>query len=146
MSNLENISKLENINNFSNFIRLSPDLFEDKYNIVNINGNLKIVKKDEHLMIEHIKSFMDQKVENSRQIVVYIYLEEYKTNNMRISFIQKISNLLQNGYPDALYKCFIMNAPKYFNIVYKIISLMLDKETKSKIYFQNCEILGNQNQ
>jgi len=138
MSNLENISKLENINNFSNFIRLSPDLFED--------GNLKIVKKDEHLMIEHIKSFMDQKVENSRQIVVYIYLEEYKTNNMRISFIQKISNLLQNGYPDALYKCFIMNAPKYFNIVYKIISLMLDKETKSKIYFQNCEILGNQNQ
>ena len=84
---------------------------------------------------------MNDILKDKKQVVVYAYLEGYKSKNMRITFIQKMSNILQNEYPDMLYKCFIVKAPSYFSIVFKIVSIMMDKETRSKIVFQNCQPL-----
>ena len=145
MSNLENSSKLENINNFDNFIKISPDLFENKYKIININGQYKLDKKNESSLLDYIRIFMNDILKDKKQIVVYVYLEGYKTKNMRMGFIQKLSNVLQNEYPDMLYKCFIVKAPSYFSIVYKLISIMMDKETKAKIIFQNCQPMDDIN-
>ena len=48
-------------------------------------------------------------------------------------FIQYISNLLKDKYPNKLYKCYVYNAPFIFSQVLSIISLFVDKETMTKI-------------
>jgi hypothetical protein len=48
-------------------------------------------------------------------------------------FIQDISKLLKDNYPNKLYKCYVYNAPFIFSQVLNIISLFVDKETITKI-------------
>lgn len=54
------------------------------------------------------------------------------------SFIQSISTLLKNRYPDKLNKCYIYNAPFVFSQIYSFVSLFIDKDTQNKI-----EIVSN---
>lgn len=126
-------------NDFSSFIQISPDLLDNKYGILNINGNYQLKRQDESSLLIYLRQTINDLLKNVEKVVVYAYLEGYKTKNMRIKFIQNISNILQTEYPDILHRCYIINAPSYFSIVYKIVSMMLDKETKSKIIFKNCK-------
>mmetsp|Transcript_5852 Transcript_5852/g.8190 ORF Transcript_5852/g.8190 Transcript_5852/m.8190 type:complete len:267 (-) Transcript_5852:9-809(-) len=51
-------------------------------------------------------------------------------------------NILQNHYPERLGLCFVINAPWYFSLLYKIVSLLLDPVTKEKIHW----VSGNKEQ
>ena len=53
-------------------------------------------------------------------------------------FIQYVSKLLKDNYPNKLYKCYVYNAPFFFSQVLSIISLFVDKETITKI-----EVINN---
>ena len=53
--------------------------------------------------------------------------------NKHRDFIQHISKLLKDNYPNKLYKCYVYNAPFIFSQVLNIISLFVDKETITKI-------------
>jgi hypothetical protein len=48
-------------------------------------------------------------------------------------FIQNMSTLLKDRYPNKLEKCFIHNAPIIFTQLYSVICLFIDKETQTKI-------------
>ena len=132
---------------FSNFILESKDLYEDKYPIININGDFVIKKNIEETLLDYIHELVENVLKNHKVIVVYAYLENYKNKNIRIFFLQKMLTIFQRDFPDILYKCFIVDAPPYFNIIYRVVSMMIDKETRSKIHFQNCKFdpsnLGN---
>ena len=141
MSNKTNASILidNHENDFNSFINISSDLLDKKYGILNINGGYQLKRDNESDLLLYVRNTMNILLEKVDKVVVYAYLEGYKTKNMRIKFIQNISNILQTEYPDILYKCYIINAPSYFSVVYKFVSFMLDKETKSKIIFKNCK-------
>jgi hypothetical protein len=48
-------------------------------------------------------------------------------------FIQQMSKVLKERYPDRLYKCYIYNAPFVFSQIYNIVSRFIDKDTQEKI-------------
>jgi len=65
----------------------------------------------------------------------YLTISEFDKHK---DFIQYISKLLKDNYPNKLYKCYVYNAPFMFSQVLSIISLFVDKETMTKI-----EIINN---
>lgn len=48
-------------------------------------------------------------------------------------FIFQFVQLVQTRYPNKLNKCFIYEAPSIFAQMYKLLSVIMDKETKQKI-------------
>ena len=50
-----------------------------------------------------------------------------------IKFIQNMSVILKEKYPNKLTKCFVHNAPFVFSQILNIVSMFIDKETQSKI-------------
>ena len=48
-------------------------------------------------------------------------------------FIFKFVQLLQTRYPNKLNKCFIYETPSIFAQMYKLLSVIMDRETKQKI-------------
>ena len=48
-------------------------------------------------------------------------------------FIQHLSGILKDRYPNKLEKCYIYNAPFVFAKIYNIVSRFIDKDTQTKI-------------
>ena len=48
-------------------------------------------------------------------------------------FIQHLSTVLKDRYPNKLEKCYIYNAPFVFAKIYNIVSMFIDKDTQQKI-------------
>jgi hypothetical protein len=48
-------------------------------------------------------------------------------------FIQQMSQILQEKYPDKLSKCYIYNSPFIFSQIFNFVSMFVDKETLKKI-------------
>ena len=48
-------------------------------------------------------------------------------------FIQHLSTVLKDRYPNKLEKCYIYNAPFVFAKIYNVVSMSIDKDTQQKI-------------
>jgi hypothetical protein len=48
-------------------------------------------------------------------------------------FIQHLSTVLKDRYPNKLEKCYIYNAPFVFAKIYNVVSMFIDKDTQQKI-------------
>jgi hypothetical protein len=48
-------------------------------------------------------------------------------------FIQQMSSILKEKFPDKLNLCYIYDAPYLFKQIYSFLSLLIDKKTLGKI-------------
>jgi hypothetical protein len=51
-------------------------------------------------------------------------------------FIQNMSCILKDRFPDKLEKCFIHEGSFIFKQIYNLISIFIDKPTLKKVHFQ----------
>jgi hypothetical protein len=51
-------------------------------------------------------------------------------------FIQNMSCILKDRFPDKLEKCFIHEGSFIFKQIYNLLSIFIDKTTLKKVYFQ----------
>ena len=66
--------------------------------------------------------------------IIYDVLQAIKSMNKQVrSFIQKLTKLDQDYYPEYLGKMFIVNTPTAFKAVWSMIKPWLDKRTQRKI-------------
>ena len=86
-----------------------------------------------------IFNFMIQKIDtvlsSKSTFVVYINLKKLTILDFdkHRQFIQHLSDVLKDRYPDRLEKCYIYNAPFVFAQIYNILSTFIHKETQDKI-------------
>lgn len=98
----------------------SKDLDEEKI----FNNLIKIFKQSLEI---------SEKIYNKNQIIVIANMQKMTFSNINSSFLKKMVNILQDTYPERLFRCFIKNPPFIFNYIYKIIRPFMDNRTTSKI-------------
>ena len=54
-------------------------------------------------------------------------------------FIQKISQIMKDEFPEKMDICYIYNAPYIFSKLFSIVSVFIDKETQKKIKLMDME-------
>ncbi|MES1909549.1 MAG: hypothetical protein MHM6MM_002267 [Cercozoa sp. M6MM] len=50
-----------------------------------------------------------------------------------IDYLRHVLHTTQTAYPEMLHKCIIINAPMFFNVVWKLVAPMLNSRTQSRI-------------
>ena len=68
---------------------------------------------------------------------IYINLKNVKVKNADFEFLKVLIPFLENSYPEALSKLYFHNIPFIFKTTYPLIRLMIDKDTRKKIFFIN---------
>lgn len=85
-------------------------------------------------MLEGVIKITEKKQKNAKtQIQLIINVEGVTRKQIKIQVIKLLLNTMQNNYPETLGGCAIVNLPSIFGHMFKVISLMMDKETKNKI-------------
>lgn len=91
-------------------------------------------------IIENIISNINKALEISYNIfgidkfVIKVYLKK-DISTINKKFLIKLINELEDKYSQKLQYCYIIDASILFKTMFKIISLFLNKDTKSKIKF-----------
>ncbi|GAB4850180.1 hypothetical protein Ancab_029475 [Ancistrocladus abbreviatus] len=75
------------------------------------------------------------------KFTVIIDLQGWGYSNSDIGGYLASLSILQDYYPERLRKLFMLNAPRIFATVWKIIYPFIDKQTKSKIMFVEKRVL-----
>ena len=99
------------------------------------NAILKVVKKDRDIVKNHIVKTLLEAIVISKdnQIVLNVLASNIKKNRLYPPFVLALAKICKKKFEDKLYKCFIRQPSKLFRIVYSIVSIMIDQETKDKI-------------
>ncbi len=88
-------------------------------------------------MIQKIDSVLAGNSVLSGNSVFTVYVNLKKLTVLEVDkhgqFIQQMSKVLKERYPDRLDKCYIYNAPFVFSQIYNIVSRFIDKDTQDKI-------------
>lgn len=110
-----------------------------KYGVLIVNARFyNSTMNEENIFKKLIDIFtqalnISEKLYQKKQIIVLSNMERITFNNINSSFLKKMVKILQDTYPERLYKCYIQKPPFIFNYIYKIIRPFLDKRTTSKI-------------
>ena len=64
-----------------------------------------------------------------------IILDQYKKCDLGLSFYIPLSKFLKKTFKGNLNKCYFVDAPKIFKILFKIIYFLMDKDTRDKVIF-----------
>tara|TARA_B100000073_G_C23699605_1_gene559757 strand:+ start:57 stop:548 length:492 start_codon:yes stop_codon:yes gene_type:complete len=104
------------------------------------------IKEIQDGLIQHMDETIAEVLKHSSVFNIYIDVGNFKTklvSKNAISVIKQLIKLFQDKYPDTLEKCTIINTPKVFRFLFKIIYLFLDDVTRKKIILvgKNNEIL-----
>lgn len=86
-------------------------------------------------IIEHITNKLDYIINKYGNYYVNVNMKGLTITEIdkHRNFIQTITLMLQNKYPNTLIKCRIHNTPSVFTILYKFVSSFIDKETLDKL-------------
>ena len=125
LSNLEIIQKLC-CNQKENHIVLNYSYF--KYIIKN-----KLYSWDE--IIQYIVSLKRNILKNHSQFIIHMNINDLTLMDIDkyYLFIQKISQIMKEEFPEKMNVCHIYNAPYIFSKLFSIVSVLIDKETQKKI-------------
>uniref|UniRef100_A0A6C0AZ04 CRAL-TRIO domain-containing protein n=1 Tax=viral metagenome TaxID=1070528 RepID=A0A6C0AZ04_9ZZZZ len=96
-------------------------------------------KENYQFIIQYIVSIMETMIKGHDQdkntltfhvnmsSITLLHIEKY------YSFIQELSEVLKQTFPDTLETCYIYNAPFIFSKLFSVVSVFIDKKTLSKI-------------
>lgn len=92
-------------------------------------------KETYNIILLHIITNIDTILSEHDGFIVHINMKNLTITDVdkHIKFIQNMSVLLKEKYPNKLTKCFVHNAPFVFSQILNIVSMFIDKETQSKI-------------
>ena len=87
------------------------------------------------LILNYIISNIDNIILTYSEFDVHVNLKNLTIIDIdkHKTFIQHISSLLKDKYPQKLAKCYVYNAPFVFAQFLNIVSIFIDKDTLSKI-------------
>jgi sulfatase maturation enzyme AslB (radical SAM superfamily) len=90
-------------------------------------------------ILNYIIHNIDNVLNENRNFIVHVNMKNLTVNdiNKHKNFIQVMSTILKERYPEKLLKCYIYNAPFIFAKIFNIVSIFIDKETQKKIELVN---------
>ena len=145
-----------NFNNISNFSQsLNMKINENKlqellHNFCNVKANNEIIINYKYFKI--INTFIDKNnILNYLIFIVENVLKNYNTFIVHVNiekltlleidknrdFVQNMSNVLKDRFPDKLEVCFIYEGSFIFKQIYNLLALFVDKKTLKKIKFND---------
>lgn len=145
-----------NFNNISNFSQsLNMKINEHKlqellHNFCNVKANNEIIINYKYFKI--INTFIDKNnILNYLIFIVENVLKNYNTFIVHVNiekltlleidknrdFVQNMSNVLKDRFPDKLEVCFIYEGSFIFKQIYNLLALFVDKKTLKKIKFND---------
>ena len=88
-----------------------------------------------NIIINHITNNIDEILSKYPKFNVYVNLKNLTLVDVdkHKDFIQDISIILKDRYPDKLTKCYIYNEPFVFSQIFNMISYFIDKDTQTKV-------------
>jgi hypothetical protein len=94
-------------------------------------------KENYQFIIQYIVSMMKTLIEVQSQNTLTFHVNMSSITLLHIekyySFIQELSDILKQTFPDKLETCYIYNAPFIFSKLFHVMSVLIDKKTLSKI-------------
>ena len=145
----KNIMKLQDINYDENMLFNYFNELNEKFcyiqNSNDIYINYKLYKKiisffsnkidSDNYMLNYVNNKIEQILINKDSFNIHLDVETLTLLDIdkNKEFIQKISLVLKERFPDKLNKCFIYNASFIFSNLFSIISYLIDKKTQQKI-------------
>jgi hypothetical protein len=140
------IEKFENTSSEKIILKITKGQWQDIYDgLCNIHQqSIRIdyvyfkhfaTRETYSLILSLITNKIDTVLLNNNNFNVHVNMKSLSLLELEkhMDFIQNISKLLRDRYPNKLLKCFIYNAPFVFSQLFNIISFLIDKETLSKI-------------
>jgi len=132
----------------SNFnLKLNEDKLQELlFNFCHIDSNNEIILNYKYFKI--VNSILDNTnilnyliyiiatiLKKTDTFIIHVYIEnltilEIDKNKL---FIQQMSFILKEKFPDKLNLCYIYDAPYLFKQIYSFLSLLIDKKTLGKI-------------
>ena len=99
------------------------------------NAVLKVKKKDRDFVKNHIIETILKAIVLSKdnQFVLNVLAGNIKKNRLYPPFVLALARICKSTFDDKMYKCFIRRPSRLFRVVYAILALMGDQETKEKI-------------
>lgn len=90
-------------------------------------------------IIQYLINVMQHVLKEHKQFIIHL-----NTNNLNLIdvekyylFIQTISQIMKDQFPEKMKTCHIYNAPYVFSKLFSIVSIFIDKETQKKIKIMN---------
>jgi hypothetical protein len=86
-------------------------------------------------IIQYLINVMQNVLKEHKQFIIHL-----NTNNLNLIdvekyylFIQKVSQIMKDHFPEKMKTCYIYNAPYVFSKLFSIVSIFIDKDTQKKI-------------
>lgn len=92
-------------------------------------------KETYDIILTYIFNGIDTILSTHDSFVVHINMKGLTLADIdkHMTFINNVSSFFKDKYPNKLTRCFIHNAPFVFSKLLKLLSLLIDTETRSKI-------------
>lgn len=145
-----------NFNNISNFSQsLNMKINENKlqellHNFCSVKTNNEIVVNykyfkiintfiDKNNILSYLIFIVENVLKNYNTFIVHVNIEKLTLLEIdkNRDFVQNMSNILRDRFPDKLELCFIYEGSFIFKQVYNLLSLFVDKKTLKKIKFND---------
>ncbi|CAD5117516.1 DgyrCDS6283 [Dimorphilus gyrociliatus] len=130
---------------YSGWARSGHPVWIDIPGKIDIKGLTMSAKKSDFVRYQIYKVeelLADMRSRNSPDQVIMIHdLSGYSLKLLftpGMDILIKVLVLLEDNYPETLFKCYVVNAPRIFPIIYEIVKPFLSKRTSGKV-----KILGN---
>lgn len=137
--NIENISKkiMDKVNN-SEWEDLLNGLCCIKNNHILLDYTyFKYLATNEtyNLILYYIITNIDKVLIMDPEFIIHVNMKNLTISDIskHKQFIQEISTLLKEKYPEKLGKCYVYNAPCIFSQIFGLVSMFIDKDTQKKI-------------
>lgn len=94
---------------------------------------------DKNSILNYLIFIVDNVLKNYDTFIVHVNIEKLTLLEIdkNRDFIQNMSNILRDRFPDKLEVCFIYEGSFIFKQVYNLLSLFVDKKTLKKIKFND---------
>jgi len=104
--------------------------------VLNYNYFKHLAKEETYsYILIHITNIIDRLLMTTNELIVHVNMKSLSLTEIdkHKMFIQQMSQILQEKYPDKLSKCYIYNSPFIFSQIFNFVSMFVDKETLKKI-------------
>ena len=94
---------------------------------------------DKNNILNYIIFVVENILKNYNTFIVHVNIEKLTLLEVEKNkeFVQNMSNLLKERFPDKLEVCFIYESSFIFKQIYNLLALFIDKKTLKKIKFND---------
>ena len=129
--NTDNLNK-EYEETFKEIIYIKNDKNKSREYLIFKPGNLTLEHNKDDLT-KYISYLGFKVLENNNLIYAIIDLHNYDRKVISVKYIVKIIILFKKLFPNKLEKCIIINATKTFKVLYNMVKMFIEKETRKRI-------------